>query len=358
MALLDEIPTEILHVVDADNEHVHVEDDNFWQSLVEGVPHLVKRRCARFVGLVLVAITVVTMVLVGAIFYVQNVLLYQSDMHVNEFGSFVRRSCNSEYAMFLFDTSEPWAASGIQVQKGDRVLVSASGSFHTNMYELIEAAHSNRWADVREQQARQIGLNKPNKRPQKIYRFVNMCKTPLMADRLPVDTLSRKISSPINSKDKALFGDVLMQVIPEYKQRDPLYIDSACVYAIPRGNRGYREVIYAPQSGVLSFCVNDANPYNNLGQILVVMQIFRASTWQQALHGHIFGFLYYWYDYLCSTGHPAVALVLLLLIGVLTFVLLAALAYLLPFVFIRDTWYRIGKVCLRVKAKITKKKQL
>lgn len=353
MATKNDISSEILQrIIESGKEEIRIDTDNFWQSIVRGDKQQFSKRCARLIGLLFVTIAVVGFVLYSAIFYVQNVLLYKADLQVNNFGAFIRKSYNSEYAMFLFDASEPWAASGIQVQKGDKLFIAASGAFHTNIYELINAAESNRWADLREQYKDNTDeLN--DKKRDTVYRYIYMTNPPSMQDSVNkpyvIDTLHRKVRKPINLKDTALFGDVLFQIIPEYLMRDTGYLKVEQVYAIPRKSENIKETTSICKDGVLSFCVNDDNPYNNVGQVLVVMEIYRKQTKNNAamkiLKGQLLDYPYFWLDYYKHKGNKLFATILFILITFFEYIGLCAVCYLLPFLFLKETWIKFGNYC-------------
>ena len=353
MATKNDISSKILQqILESGKEEIRIDTDNFWQSIIRGDKQQFPKRCARLIGLFFLAIAVVGFVLYSAIFYIQNVLLFKADLQVNNFGAFVRQSYNSEYAMFLFDASEPWAASGIQVQKGDKLFISASGAFHTNIYELINAADSNRWADLREQSKDSIkALNDTSHHT--VFRYIYMTNPPSMINSVNkpfvIDTLHRKVRKPINLKDTALFGDVLFQIVPEYLMRDTGYLKVEQVYAIPRKSKNIKETTSIYKDGVLSFCVNDDNPYNNVGQVLVVMEIYRKQTRNNAarkiLKGQLLDYPYFWLDYHKHKGNKILATIVFLLITFFEYIGICAFCYFLPFLFLKETWIKLGNYC-------------
>lgn len=78
------------------------------------------------------------------IFLIHDVLLFQNKALMNGEGAFVpMQSCNRENVLFLFTSSDLWANTGIQVHKGDRIKISASGSFNSSISKLREAAEKN-----------------------------------------------------------------------------------------------------------------------------------------------------------------------------------------------------------------------
>src|SRR5574344_425878 len=126
------------------NKQVEVGSDTFFYGLFNG--NAVKERggvanLMLIIGLLLAGITVVVSLL---IFSYNDVLFYKNTIHVNEYGTFIpRQSSNREYALFLFNSSDVWANSGIQVEKGDKVYLSASGAFNSNIKQVIDNAQGN-----------------------------------------------------------------------------------------------------------------------------------------------------------------------------------------------------------------------
>lgn len=79
-----------------------------------------------------------------AIFLVRDVVLFRHELTVNRSGAIIpTKSCDTEQALFLFNTSDLWADTGIQVYRGDRIKISASGAFYSSIRDIEEAARTN-----------------------------------------------------------------------------------------------------------------------------------------------------------------------------------------------------------------------
>lgn len=346
------IPKDIVqHIIDSGSDRVTIEDDSFLTALLVKGKQPLRLRIARFIGLSLVMIVTVGFVLSGAIFYVQNYLLDKVDLHINPFGAFERKSYNSEYAMFLYDPAEAWAASGIQVQKGDRLFIAGSGAYHTNYAKLIKATENNFWADAREQYVKNNLLDSFDIRRDSVFRYVDVTTPPEAVDPdnpKAIDLKNRKVKKPCNLEKTALFGDVLMQVIPETRLR---IADTLCperIYALPRLQIHKKEVLKMQHDGMLTFGVNDITPANNVGQILVAMEIYRKQTWKNAAwkmaSGQFIDLPYFWYDYWLHSGWYFLPASLLFVLWIMAeYVLFCALCYCVPFLFIKDTWQLFTK---------------
>ena len=340
------------HIIESGTEKVSVDNDSFWAAIVSGDKKIFRKRTARVIGLSFVAIAVIGFVLYSAIFYVQNVLLFKADFHINQFGTLIRKSYNSEYAMFVYDPAEPWAASGIQVQKKDLMFISASGAYHTNFTGLIDATKNNFWADRREYWAIK-SIESLKKDIPTIYRYVYMTTPPTGVNpQRPylVDKKNIKVERPCHLKDTALFGDVLLQIVPECEMRNPAFFDTTRIYALPRMKMDKKEVIAIKDDGVLAFGVNDNKPANNVGQILVVMESYRYQKRKTAalnmLRGKFLDYPYFWYDFLKHQGcywlwtpiWNALLVFLFVLFVTIEYGLLCAIVYILPFLFLKETW--------------------
>lgn len=357
-----QIPKEILqHIIDSGNDRVTIENDSFLTVLLAPGKKPLRFRIARFIGFALVFIFTLGFVLYSASFYVQNVLLHKVDLHTNPFGAFERKSYNSEYAMFLYDPAEAWAASGIQVQKDDILFIAGSGAYHTNYEKLITATENNFWADVREKYVKNNLLDSFDAIRDTVFRYVDVTTPPEEVDPdnpQKIDLKNRKVNNPRGLDKTALFGDVLMQIIPETRLR---LTDSLCperIYALPRLQISKKEPLKIEHDGMLTFGVNDNNPLNNVGQVLVAMEIYRKQTMRNAawkiLSGQFIDFPYYWYDYWLhrildnSWWYWFVSLVFVLWV-MMEYVIFCAIFYFLPFLFIKDTWQPVIKLCKRMK---------
>ena len=349
MATNKDLTSEILHqIVENGHDNISVDNDSFFLSIASGGKQKFQKRAARLVGLTMVLVVSAAFVIYSAIFYIQNVLLFSPTTHINRFGTFIRQSYNSEYAMFLFNPSEPWAVSGIQVQKNDRLFISASGAFHTNYAELVAAVESNKWADMRGYFEAHDALDKFDPKKDKIYRYVSMTTPPshIVANHpLTIDTINRKVANPGHLDEAAYFGDVLFQIVPESQMRNVAQQKESRIYAVPRMRENKKETCQVSENGVVSFCVNDNKPYNNIGQVLVVMEIYRQKTLSKACEklksGRVLELPYFWYDFWSHKGYPILAALIFICLALLAYGLLCLFVYFFPFLFIRETWTKL-----------------
>lgn len=106
---------------------------------------LFEKESRRFFLIVSMFFVMLVLVVGYAFYYINDVILYESEFFINEQGSFnPKKSLDCDYALFLFNTSDVWANSGIQVNENDRIKINISGGFNTSIKNVIEAADSNR----------------------------------------------------------------------------------------------------------------------------------------------------------------------------------------------------------------------
>lgn len=323
-----------------DTEQITIVDDSFVVQLSEHNAHGFWKRGARLVGIILTCITVVLFLIYSVVFYCQNVLFYRGELNINQFGAFTpSKSYSSEYAMYLFDTNEKWISSGIQVQEGDRLFISASGAFHSNYKELVNAAKNNTLADSVKKDSAQTRLRWT------FYPRIQSAGAYVIHEK---DTANAAYKNVVNStaNSPVCFGDVLFQVVPEYQISNVHFADTTRIYKVPYASpytphlhRSRREPVKVGQNGVLAFMVNDRKTSNNIGQILVVMEIFRKSD------GYCGGILtlkrmmyrwldipYYYYELLLRRGLPVCAVSLYGLLAILTLAFFCIVAYYSPLI--------------------------
>jgi hypothetical protein len=66
-----------------------------------------------------------------------------NEIKINMYGATIMQNEETEVIYWLFNTADLWANSGIQVKKGDRLTIRASGKFHTAIHHLVEDVKNN-----------------------------------------------------------------------------------------------------------------------------------------------------------------------------------------------------------------------
>lgn len=95
--------------------------------------------------LVLAALVVsVTFVLHYSLVFFKDDLLSPGQVRSNDKGAIIMgESFEREYAVFLFNTSDLWANTGIRIERNDHIRLSASGGFHSSVGDLEADAREN-----------------------------------------------------------------------------------------------------------------------------------------------------------------------------------------------------------------------
>ena len=359
-----------------ETEHITINDDNLVVQLARHNTDGFWKRGARLVGIVLTSITVLAFLIYGIIFYCQNILFYRGELNINQFGAFTpNKSYCSEYAMFLFDTSEKWVSSGIQVQKGDRLFISASGAFHSNYVQLVKSATKNTLVDtIYVDSIDTVSQHKDTIRS----RWIFYPRTyPLDGKVTEDDIANTAYQNVVNSSPElpSLFGDVLFQVVPEYQISNKNYSKDSCIYRIPYTKESrhllfrhidFRAPIEVNQDGILAFMVNDKKPENNIGQILVVMEIFRKSedydlnisTFKKMIYRWL-DLPYYHYELIRHKGLPICAALIYWILTIIKLAFFCIFAYCLPLVVYYIFYFVLHpkKEYYRLKVKVKKMHQ-
>jgi hypothetical protein len=195
-----------------------IDDSNFFAVLIGG-----ERTLKKFGHFLLFAVTLIlciTFIISSFMFFINDVLLFQNNVQVNEAGAFIpHRSCNRETALYLFNAADYWAKTGIQLNKGDKITISYSGAFHSDVAMLKDAAET-------------------NKKPK--YEWVTYSK--------PEDKGKNKFLV-YNNKEDSYFGSILYAITGENGVSES---DSSRVQQIERGKK-----ITIKQNGTLYLAVND-----------------------------------------------------------------------------------------------------
>ena len=128
--------------------------------------------------------------------------------------------------------------------------------------------------------------------------------------------------------------------------RDTTCSDVSQIYAIPRPLDMRKRAITIDKSGILAFCINDDIPYNNVGQMLVVMEIYHRISCSQFI-GNFFTLSpldvpFYLYDEIKHRGDQwywgVYAVLAFFGLSLLELVLYCLIIFSIPFLFLKETW--------------------
>ena len=107
-------------------------------------PSKVKPARVNFVIFFVSLVFAIVLLLVILSFFIRGVLFFDPSQRINEQGAItMAQPCGSERNVFLYNTGQCWANTGIQVVRGDRVEVTASGAYYGRVADLYHCAKDN-----------------------------------------------------------------------------------------------------------------------------------------------------------------------------------------------------------------------
>lgn len=199
----------------------------------------------RLVLVLSVTVMMLTIIIYYGIRYINDVILYENQLTINEQGAFnPRKSLNCEYALYLFNTADLWANSGIQVNKKDRIRINISGACNSSVEGAIVAAVDNT------EQKYQWVYYKRREKEKKTTDSINN-------DGIEYCVSEKREKSKQEDFD---FGSVMFIIAPESGslQYDPIHGLNGDPLDItklnPEENQRFKR---ANKSGTLYFAVND-----------------------------------------------------------------------------------------------------
>lgn len=130
---------------------LNLEDDSLLESLVKSDPPQKTRwwefpyiRGARLVVILTLTAMMFTLLVYYSITFIKDVLLYENHLIVNSEGAFTpHKALNCEYGLYLFNSSDVWANTGIQINEKDKIRINISGGYNTAVKRVIDAAANN-----------------------------------------------------------------------------------------------------------------------------------------------------------------------------------------------------------------------
>lgn len=107
-------------------------------------PSKVRSARVNFVIFFVSLVFAIVLLLVILSFFIRGVLFFDPSQRINEQGAItMAQPCGSERNVFLYNTGQCWANTGIQVVRGDRVEVTASGAYYGRVADLYHCAKDN-----------------------------------------------------------------------------------------------------------------------------------------------------------------------------------------------------------------------
>lgn len=206
--------------------------------------------------------------------FINDVILFKIEMRVNEQGALnPQKALSCEYALYLFNASEPWANTGVRINKGDKYKINISGGTNTAITEIIESARNN---------------TKPN------FSWVSYHRD-YICDPEPLLKLCLSKGDVVgNGKNKALvnFGSMLYTIQPEGANvvYSPQEVNANDIHKwVPvKNRRGYYEAKgfeKASSSGFLYLAVNDLVFSKRAGENSNLQEQFDAYNKEAKISG-------------------------------------------------------------------------
>lgn len=202
--------------------NITVNDHKLLPALINDGP---RKRIFNFFVLIGILIGFLIALIFLVMFLVNDVLLFNSSLYSNSQGTLIiEQPFNRTYYLYLFNTAERWSDTGIQINKGDRIRITASGGYFTDIYDQRKHAQNN---------------TNPTDH---LITFRNI-KT----------VKQHNATKKFREKPDAPFGALLYEISPEVVVRnDTLRADSAACHFSSDSSE-----FKAGKSGILRLCVND-----------------------------------------------------------------------------------------------------
>lgn len=178
-------------VLEETNSTIKIDESHFFTVIVDSKN---KKKFYNFLVFVTAIIISIVVIINSLIFFINDILLYPNNPTINKEGAIIpERSCNRQSVLFLFNSAERWANTGVQLQEGDEIKISYSGGFHSDVAGLKQAA-------------------KDNYRPK--YEWINF------TTKSEPDTTALRKKLLYNKEDDAYFGSVLYTIAGEFGVQD------------------------------------------------------------------------------------------------------------------------------------------
>lgn len=121
------------NIINETNQSVDIDDTNFFVELANSKNKDGNSKIFNFTILIFVFIIGIVFVINSGIYFIKDVLGSQNDCKITPEGAVVAKmASDKEFYLFLFNASEPWTDSGIQLVSGDKVKIKASGGFFSD----------------------------------------------------------------------------------------------------------------------------------------------------------------------------------------------------------------------------------
>ena len=223
----------------------------------------------RFIAIAGITFLMATLVIHYAIIYINDILLHENQLHINSQGAFnPHKSMNCEYALYLFNTADLWANSGIQVNRKDLIKINISGGYNSAIEGDVISAQNNTelkypWKYYDAAPDDTLRRKKKNHSKQPALLVPTTGAVNKAADTTGLSLCVYRSTKADREAKKIAFGSALYGIFPESSDiRNNPVIQTADQAArvrnwVPKDGRTFHR---AKESGTLYFAVNDLFP--------------------------------------------------------------------------------------------------
>lgn len=90
-------------------------------------------------------ITFIVILIASVLFFIRSVLFLPPDNNVNGEGTMsMKQPCGQEQYLYVYNTAQSWANTGIELLKGDKVEITSSGYYYSSIADMCERAETNK----------------------------------------------------------------------------------------------------------------------------------------------------------------------------------------------------------------------
>lgn len=132
------------NIIDETNQSVDIDDTNFFVELANSKSKDGNSKIFNFSILIFAIIIGLAFVINSSVYFVKDVLCSKNDCKITSEGAIAAyMNGDKEFYLYMFNASEPWTNTGIQLMKGDKMRMRVSGGFFSDALGLYEAAQWN-----------------------------------------------------------------------------------------------------------------------------------------------------------------------------------------------------------------------
>lgn len=132
------------NIINETNQSVDIDDTNFFFELANSKSKDGNNKIFNFSILIFAIIVSLVFVINSSVYFIKDVLNSKNDCEITPEGAIMTyMDGDKEFYLYLFNTSESWTNTGIQLLEGDKMRMRVSGGFFSDALGLYEAAQWN-----------------------------------------------------------------------------------------------------------------------------------------------------------------------------------------------------------------------